>query len=108
MEIGKRRASPREKALNRLETTNMVNEEAPPFCRDCEDFHEDSTCPIFCQINEQGFPETTNYVGYSIHFDFINNVGIIHYVTNDQWKKTKYLSKKGDNVTKLYGEKPTP
>jgi hypothetical protein len=71
---------------NQLETMNMVNEEAPPFCRACEDFHESSTCPIFFQINEQGFIETSNYVGYSRRFYFIINVGKTHYVTNDQWK----------------------
>jgi hypothetical protein len=35
---------------NQLESTNMVNEEVPPFCRTCEDFHEESTCPFFFQI----------------------------------------------------------
>jgi hypothetical protein len=37
----------------------------------------------------------------------INNVGKTHTATNDQWKQTKELSKNADNVTKLYGEKPT-
>jgi hypothetical protein len=91
-----------------LETTNLVNEEAPPFCRACEDFHEESTCPIFCQINEQGLLKQATMLGYSRRSDFINNVGKTHTVTNDQWKQTKELSKKVDNVTKLYGEKPTP
>jgi hypothetical protein len=98
---------------NPLESTNMVNEEAPPFCRACEDFHEESTCPVFCQVNELGFPETSNFVGYSRRFDFINNVGKTHTITKDQLKQTKELSKqskdlKVDNVTRLYGEKPTP
>jgi len=53
------------------EFTNVVNEEAPPYCRACEDFHEESTCPFFCQVNEQGFPETNNFVGYPRHSDHI-------------------------------------
>jgi hypothetical protein len=41
---------------NQLESNNVVNEEISPFCRACEDFHEESTCPVFCQINEHGLP----------------------------------------------------
>jgi hypothetical protein len=48
---------------NQLESTNLVNEEGPPFCRACEDFHEESTCPVFCQVNEQGFPEKVTLLG---------------------------------------------
>jgi len=33
---------------NQLESNNVVNEEIPPFCRACEDLHEESTCPVFC------------------------------------------------------------
>jgi hypothetical protein len=98
---------------NQLEATNMVNDEAPPFCRACEDFHEESTCPVFCQINEQGLPGTSNYVGNSRRYDFINNVGKTHKVTEDVWSQNKETSKKKeylktDNVTRIYGEKPTP
>jgi hypothetical protein len=54
---GKRKGPPQDqRPPNQLESNNVVNEEAPPFCRACEDFHEESTCPIFCQINEQGLP----------------------------------------------------
>jgi hypothetical protein len=92
---------------NHLETMNMFNEEAPPFCITYEDFHEESTCPIFCQIDEKGFPETNNFVRYSRRSDFINNVGKTHTITNDQWNKTTELCQKVNNVTKLYGETPT-
>jgi hypothetical protein len=85
----------------------MVNEEAPPFCRACEDFHEESTCPFLCQVNEQGLPKTSNFVGNSRRYDFINNVGKTHKVTDDQLKQNKEASVKVDNVTRLYGEKPT-
>ena len=87
-------------------TTNMVQEEFRPFCRACKYFHENSTCPIFCQINEQGLPEVNNYVGYPCHHDFINNVGKTYSITTNQMKKVKEMSLKTNNVTKLYGEKP--
>ena len=30
---------------NQLETNNMVDE-VPPYCKPCEEFHEEYTCPI--------------------------------------------------------------
>jgi hypothetical protein len=71
---------------NQLKATNMVQQEAPPFYQTCEKFHEESTCPVFCRINEQGLPETSNYVGYPGRPSFINNVSKTNSVTNDQWK----------------------
>jgi hypothetical protein len=35
---------------NQLDSTNIVNDEAPPFCRACEDFHEESTCQCFVKL----------------------------------------------------------
>jgi hypothetical protein len=63
-EIWKNKSPQQEKRPpNQLESNNVVNEEIPLFCRACEDFHEESTCPIFRQINEQGLPLTNNFVG---------------------------------------------
>jgi hypothetical protein len=95
---------------NQLEAMNVVQQETPPFCRACEEFHEESTCPVFCQINQQGFLGSNNYVGFSGRPDFINNT---YTITKDQGKQNKELSKKKedlkmDNVTRLYGEKPSP
>jgi hypothetical protein len=64
----------------------------------------------FAQINEQGFLGSNNYVGYSRHPDFINNVNKTYTVTKDQWKQNKELSKKKedlkiDNVTRLLSTK---
>jgi len=67
----------------------MVNDETPSFCRACEEFHEESTCPVFFQVNEQGVPKTSNFVGNSRRYDFINNVGKIHKFKYDQFKKNK-------------------
>lgn len=93
---------------NQSESTNMVQEEVPPYCRACKDFHEESSCPIFYQINEQGLLEINNFVGYPYRQDFINNIGKTYSITVDQMRKVKEMSLKTDNVTKLYSEKPTP
>jgi hypothetical protein len=63
---------------NQLESNNVVNEEIPPFCRACEYFHEESTCPIFFQINEQGLPSTNNFLGQSRKSNHVNNFGEAH------------------------------
>jgi hypothetical protein len=68
-----------------LESNNVVNEEIPPFCKACEDFHEESTCLVFFQINEQGFPETSNFVGYSTKSNHINSFGEAHPLSMDYW-----------------------
>jgi hypothetical protein len=92
----------------------VVNEEVPPFCRACEDFHEESTCLVFFQVNEQGFPKTSNFVRYSRNSDHINNVGKPHTLSMDHWIQMQERSEEAnevveeyDNVTKLYGKKPT-
>jgi hypothetical protein len=61
---------------------------------------------------KQMLAETNNYVGYSNH---INVVGKAHPVSMDHWIQTIERSqnsvnvmKEYDNVTKLFGEKPTP
>lgn len=87
----------------------MVHDEVPPYCRACEDFHEESTCPIFCQINDQGIPESSNnYVGHFRNQDSINAVGTVYPISNENWKKVKEHSQEVDNATKIFGEKPTP
>jgi hypothetical protein len=98
---------------NQLESNNMVHEEAPPFCRACEDFHDESTCPIFCQINEQGLPQTRNYVDQPRNTNHINNFGESHPLSMDYWLQMQERSEQAnkvveeyDNVTKLYGHKP--
>ena len=32
---------------NQFEINNVVIEEVPPYCRPCDEFHEESTCPKF-------------------------------------------------------------
>lgn len=48
---------------NPLDSTNMVQEEIPPYCRACREFHAEAFCHVFNQINEQGSLEDNNFVG---------------------------------------------
>ena len=41
---------------HQLESTDMV-ETYTPFCRACEDLHEESSCYYACYVQEHGFPE---------------------------------------------------
>jgi hypothetical protein len=93
---------------SQLDSANMVMEEVPPFCRACNEFHDESTCPKFNYINEQGPPEVNNFVGYSNQPEYINHVGKTHTLPKDVWKQAKEMAQEKDNVTKIYGEKPTP
>ena len=75
---------------NQLETNNMVDE-VPPYCRPCEEFHEESTCPNFCYIMEQEQNETSNFVGYPRYPDYINNTKNVHPISKEKWKQaTEY------------------
>jgi hypothetical protein len=56
-----------------------------------------------------------NFVGFSRHSNQINVVGKTHLVSMDHWMQIKERSedannviKEYDNVTKLFGENPTP
>jgi hypothetical protein len=77
---------------NQLESNNVLNEDIPPFCRACEDFHEESTCPVFCQINEHGLPPTNNFVGHSRSSNHINNSGETHPLSMDHWLQMDYYA----------------
>jgi len=48
----KKAPSQEQRPPNPLESTNLVDHQAIPFCRPCEDFHEESTCPYYLQICE--------------------------------------------------------
>ena len=91
---------------NQLETNNMVIDEVPPYCRPCDEFHEESTCPKFCYIVEQEQMEMNNFVGHPRSHDYINNVGHVHHISREKWKQAKDYSQEKDNATKIFGEKP--
>jgi hypothetical protein len=75
-----------------------VNEEAPPFCRACEDFHEESTYPFFSQINEQGLPPANNFVGQPRKSNHINNFGEAHPLSMDYWLQMQEISEENNQV----------
>ena len=67
---------------NPLESTNMVDHQAIPYCRPCGDFHDESTCPTFLQIindkmAERAEMEQINICGQKYNvgmYDWINVV----------------------------------
>ena len=44
---------------NQLDSANLV-EEVTPWCRPCEQFHQESTCYVANQVMEHGLPEISN------------------------------------------------
>jgi hypothetical protein len=73
----------------------LFEHEAPPFCRACNDFHEEPTCPRFYQINEEGLAKANNFVGY---LDCINVVGKTHPISMDYWMQIKERCEDADDV----------
>ena len=59
--------------LNQLDLANMV-EDTIPFCRPCDQFHQESTCYVSNQVMEQGFPETSNRDAPLSEPEFVNMV----------------------------------
>ena len=78
-----------------------------PFCRACEDFHEESTCHYACYVQEHGFPEGCGPRASSSEPEYINNVGDMHNISRESWREAKQHSQKIDNLTKCFSEKPS-
>ena len=93
---------------NPLDSANLVQDEIPPYCRACRDFHDEASCHVFLQINEQGIQETNNFVGHPYRNNSINVLGKTYPISTEQMKKVKEASLKADHVRRLYGEKPSP
>jgi hypothetical protein len=62
----------------------------------------------------KAYHPTNNFVGQSRNSDQINNFGETHPLSMDYWlqmqercEQTKEVVEEYDNVTKLYGHKPT-
>ena len=103
-----RNGSQDQRPLNPLDSTNIVQEEVPPYCRACRDFHDEASCYVFLQINEQGIQEANNFVGHPYRYNSINALGKTYPISTEQTRKVKEASLKVDHVTKLYGDKPSP
>ena len=93
---------------NPLESTNMVDQ-IPPFCRPCNEFHEEATCPYVKRIMESGMQGGTSgqinmfSMEDQIH-TFERNQGIDHRPNN---LGVYNMIANFDEVTKIFGEKPT-
>ena len=59
---------------NMLDLANMV-EELIPWCRPCEQFHQESTCYVANQVMEHGLPKVSNQETNSSELDHIYMVG---------------------------------
>ena len=57
-----------------LDSANMV-EEVIPWCRPCEEFHQESTCYVANQVMEHGLPEVSNQETNTSEPDHIYMVG---------------------------------
>ena len=55
----KKAPTSRSKAPSPLESTNMVDHQAIPYCRPCGDFHEENTCQAFLQILSEKMAKKT-------------------------------------------------
>jgi len=86
------------------EPNNMASHDDPPFCRVCEEFHEESTCVVFRHFNEDVQYEGNHYVGISKN---INVVGKPFQISKDQMRRVKEGSLPADKVTQILGNKPS-
>ena len=59
---------------NQLDSSNMV-EDAIPFCRPCDQFHQESTCYIANQVMEHGIPKVSSQETTSSKFYHVYMVG---------------------------------
>ena len=89
---------------NWLDSTNMV-EDAIPFCRPYDQFHQESTRYIANQVMEHGFPETSNQDVLSSEPEFVNMVGQTYPLSNQHWQQAIEYSQEKDFNSQNYGEK---
>ena len=77
---------------HQLEATNVV-EPYMPFCRGCEDLHEESFCYYACYIQEHGFPEGCGPKASSREPEYINHVGDMLNIFRESWREEKQYSR---------------
>ena len=83
-------------------------EEVIPWCRPCEQFHQESTCYVANQVMEHGFPKVSNQETTSREFDHVYMVGQTYPLSNQNWQQATDYSYEKDLLSNLYGEMPTP
>jgi len=84
----------------------MVEQEDLPYCRACQECHEESTCAKFRHFNEEDINqyEGNNYCGL---YDSINVVRKNFPISKEQMKQVMEGSIPTDKATKIFGEKPS-
>ena len=80
-----------------LEAANMA-EPYTPFCRECEDFHKESSCYHACYVQEHGFSEGCSPKASSSETEYINYVGDMHNIFRESWRETKQYSREPDYI----------
>ena len=82
---------------HQLESADMV-ETYTPFCRACEDLHEESFCYYACYIQEHGFPEGCGPKASSSEPEYINHVGDMYNIFEENWREAKQYSREPEHI----------
>ena len=81
---------------NQLDSANMV-EEVIPWCRPCDQFHQESTCYVANQVMEHGLPEVSNQEKNSSEPDHIYMVPYKQYKPEDETIAESYSETYDEN-----------
>ena len=83
---------------NQLDLANMV-EEIIPWCRPCEQFHQESTCYVANQAMEHGLPESSSQETTSSEPDHVYMVGQAYPLS-----PAKQCKPKDETIVESYSE----
>ena len=82
-------------------------EELFPWCRPCEQFHQETSCYVANQVMEHGLPEVSSQETTLSDPDHVYMVGHAYPLSNQHWKQTTDYSYEKDLLSNFYGEMPT-
>ena len=69
-----------------------------PFCRACEDLHEEYSCYYACYVQEHGFPEGCGPKESLSEPEYINYVDDMHDISRESWREAKQYSRETDYI----------
>ena len=69
-----------------------------PFCRACEDLHEEYSCYYACYVWEHGFPEGGGLKASSREPEYINYVDGMHDISGESWREEKQYSREPEYI----------
>jgi ribonuclease HI len=104
-----KRTSPHDqRPPNPFESTNLVDHQAIPYCRPCDEFHEEITCPVFlegCYDDDYGNQgnEQVNMCGRKYNVGMYNWMEFV-----EQGSSASYMNNVVDKAMEKFGPKPTP